>query len=208
MARRDMSGRDGVDIRPNRDVIQEGTEKLSNCRSIAPRPRPRPRLNCGYEQPLGMWAWLSLPSANIEANKNSTALIRPILSYGILRFRQISFRLINFYYSSYRFHSVMSVIINSMLIRSPHNDCLRAGRPREQSSSSGKVKNFLVSISSRSSLGPTQLPIQWVPGALSSGVKRQGREADRSPPTSAEVKKTWIYTSTPPYAFIAKCLIN
>jgi hypothetical protein len=27
------------------------------------------------------------------------------------------------------------------------------------------------------------------------------READHSPPTSAEVKKTWIYTSTPPYAF-------
>jgi hypothetical protein len=24
-----------------------------------------------------------------------------------------------------------------------------------------------------------------------------------SPPTSAEVKKMWIYTSTPPYAFMA-----
>jgi hypothetical protein len=36
-----------------------------------------------------------------------------------------------------------------------------------------------------------------------SGVKRQGREADHSPPTSAEVKKTWIYTSTPAHAFIA-----
>jgi hypothetical protein len=30
-----------------------------------------------------------------------------------------------------------------------------------------------------------------------------GREADHSPPTSAEVKKMWIYTSTPPYAFMA-----
>jgi hypothetical protein len=28
------------------------------------------------------------------------------------------------------------------------------------------------------------------------GVKRQGREADHSPPTKAEVKKMWIYTST------------
>jgi hypothetical protein len=37
---------------------------------------------------------------------------------------------------------------------------------------------------------PTQLPIQWVPGALSSGVKWPGREADHSAPTSAEVKKT------------------
>jgi hypothetical protein len=34
-------------------------------------------------------------------------------------------------------------------------------------------------------------------GALSPGVKRPGREADHSPPASAEVKKMWIYTSTP-----------
>jgi hypothetical protein len=30
------------------------------------------------------------------------------------------------------------------------------------------------------------------------GVKHQGREANHSPPTNAEVKKTWIHTSTPP----------
>jgi hypothetical protein len=35
-----------------------------------------------------------------------------------------------------------------------------------------------------------------------SGVKRQGREADHSTTTSAEVKKTWIYKSTLPYAFM------
>jgi hypothetical protein len=34
--------------------------------------------------------------------------------------------------------------------------------------------------------------------ALSQGVKRQGLEADHSPPTSAEVKKMWIYTATSP----------
>jgi hypothetical protein len=33
--------------------------------------------------------------------------------------------------------------------------------------------------------------------------KRLGREADHSPPTSAEIKKISIYTSTPPYAFMA-----
>jgi hypothetical protein len=49
----------------------------------------------------------------------------------------------------------------------------------------------------------TQPPIQWVPGAFSPGVKRPGREVDHSPPTSAEVKKMWFYTSTPPYAFMA-----
>jgi hypothetical protein len=40
-------------------------------------------------------------------------------------------------------------------------------------------------------------------GSSFPGVKRQGREDDHSPPTSAEVKKMWIYTSTPPYAFMA-----
>jgi hypothetical protein len=35
------------------------------------------------------------------------------------------------------------------------------------------------------------------------GGKQQVHEADHSPPTSAEVKKMWIYTSTPPYAVMA-----
>jgi hypothetical protein len=42
---------------------------------------------------------------------------------------------------------------------------------------------------SRTALGPTQPPIEWVPGAFSLGVKRPGREADHSPPSSAEVKE-------------------
>jgi hypothetical protein len=54
---------------------------------------------------------------------------------------------------------------------------------------------FLFYTSSRPVLGPTQPPIQWVPGALFPGVKRQRREADHSSPTIAEVNKTWIYTS-------------
>jgi hypothetical protein len=71
------------------------------------------------------------------------------------------------------------------------------------SSNPGRVKNFVFSTSSRPALGPTQSPIQWVPGALSPGVKRPGREADHSPATSAVVKKMWIYTSAPPYSFMA-----
>jgi hypothetical protein len=66
------------------------------------------------------------------------------------------------------------------------------------SSSTGRVKNFLFSTSSRSVSGPTQSPIKWVPG-----VKRSSREVDHSPPASAKVKKMWIYTSTIPYAFMA-----
>jgi hypothetical protein len=51
-------------------------------------------------------------------------------------------------------------------------------------------------------------PIQWVPGDLSPGLKRPGREADQSPPTSAEVKKTWIYISTPQCIFMVWCLVS
>jgi hypothetical protein len=69
--------------------------------------------------------------------------------------------------------------------------------------SPGSVKNFHFSMSSRLDMGSTQHPIQWVPGALSPGVKRLELEADHSPPTSVEVKKMWIYTSNPPHAFMA-----
>jgi hypothetical protein len=48
---------------------------------------------------------------------------------------------------------------------------------------------FLFTTASRTALGPTQPPIQRVPGALSLGVKQLGREADHSPPSSAEVKE-------------------
>jgi hypothetical protein len=39
-------------------------------------------------------------------------------------------------------------------------------------------------------------------------VKRPGREADHSPPSSAEVKNACSYISTPQYAFMAWCIIK
>jgi hypothetical protein len=48
-------------------------------------------------------------------------------------------------------------------------------------------------MSSRPALGPTQPPIQWVQRALSPGLKRPVHEAYHLPPTTAEVKKTWVY---------------
>jgi hypothetical protein len=48
---------------------------------------------------------------------------------------------------------------------------------------------FLFTTASRTALGPTQPPIQWVLATLSLEVKRPGREADHSPPSSAEVKE-------------------
>ena len=41
-------------------------------------------------------------------------------------------------------------------------------------------------------------------GEISSEVKKAGRKFDHKPPPSAEVKNLWSYTSTKPYAFIAR----
>jgi hypothetical protein len=87
--------------------------------------------------------------------------------------------------------------------RTRYSDWLRAGRLRDRGSSPGRVKNSHFSMLSRPALGSTQPPVQWVPGALSQGVNLPEREANHLPPTSAEVKKMWIYTSTPPYSFMA-----
>jgi hypothetical protein len=60
---------------------------------------------------------------------------------------------------------------------------------------------FLFTTASRTALGPTRPPIQWVKGALTLGVKRPGREADHSPPSSAEVKECvelYIHSSNTP----------
>jgi hypothetical protein len=45
-------------------------------------------------------------------------------------------------------------------------------------------------------------------GSLSVGIKRPGREAYHSSPSSAEVNNTWRYTSTPQYVFMAWCLVK
>jgi hypothetical protein len=67
---------------------------------------------------------------------------------------------------------------------------------------------FFFTTASRTVLGPNQSPIQWVPGSLSLGVKRPGREADHSLPSSADVKNAWSYTSTPQYVFMAWCSVK
>jgi hypothetical protein len=67
---------------------------------------------------------------------------------------------------------------------------------------------FHFSTASKLALRPTRPPIQWIPGSLSPSFKRPGREADLSLPSSAEVKNAWSYTTTPPYVFMACCLIK
>jgi hypothetical protein len=77
---------------------------------------------------------------------------------------------------------------------SQYSNWLRAGQPRDRSSSPRGNKNFHFSMSSRQALRPTQPPIQWVPGALSMGVKQPGREAGHSPPATAKVKEKLVCT--------------
>jgi len=40
------------------------------------------------------------------------------------------------------------------------------------------------------------------------GVKRPGREADHSPPSSAEINNAWSYTSTPPTRLMVWCSVK
>jgi hypothetical protein len=62
-------------------------------------------------------------------------------------------------------------------------------------SSPGRVWEFFSSPPRPES---TQPHIQWLPAALSLGIKRPVREADHSVLSNAEVKNAWGYTSTTP----------
>jgi hypothetical protein len=77
---------------------------------------------------------------------------------------------------------------------SRYSDWLQVGRLRGWSSSPGGSKNFHFFVSS----SVAQRSIQWAQKTLSQEVKRPGRESQNSTPPSAEVKKMWVYTSTPP----------
>jgi len=54
---------------------------------------------------------------------------------------------------------------------------------------------FVLATASELSLESIQPHIQW---ELSPWVKRPGCEANYSPPSGAEIKNVWNYTSTPP----------
>jgi hypothetical protein len=56
-------------------------------------------------------------------------------------------------------------------------------------------------VQTGSGVHPTSYPMDT--GGSFPGLKQPGREADHSAPASAEVKKMWNYTYTPPYASMA-----
>jgi hypothetical protein len=64
----------------------------------------------------------------------------------------------------------------------------------------GSGKIFLLFKPPRPALGPIKPPIQWVLGAVSTGVKRPGREADHSSPYRADIKNG---AAIPPHFFMA-----
>jgi len=72
---------------------------------------------------------------------------------------------------------------------------LRAGRPGFDSR---QVMKFFSIHHVQAGPGPTQPPVQWVPRALSPGLKRPERESGHSPPYSAKLKNVQGCTSTSP----------
>jgi hypothetical protein len=71
------------------------------------------------------------------------------------------------------------------------------------SSIPGRVKKFSLLQIVQTGSGVHQTSYKMGTGGSFLGVKRQGREADHSPPTSAKVKKMWIYTFILPYVIMA-----
>lgn len=74
---------------------------------------------------------------------------------------------------------------------------LYAGRLRSSSLIFCRNKIFLVCKETRLALGPTQLPIEWVPGTVSLGVKWQEQGYDHTSPSNADIKNDWRCTSIP-----------
>jgi hypothetical protein len=54
--------------------------------------------------------------------------------------------------------------------------------------SPAEAKGFPVTSVSRPALGPIQPPVQWVRCSFPGAKARLGRDADHSPPSSAEVE--------------------
>jgi hypothetical protein len=85
-----------------------------------------------------------------------------------------------------------------------------AGSPPSTPVSSTRLgQGFSIRPSaSRPAFGPAQTPVKRVPRALFPGVKRPELEAEHSSPSGTYVKNACGCTYTPPYVFMARCLVK
>jgi len=86
-------------------------------------------------------------------------------------------------------------------VRHWNTSLIRLGTGRPAFGSRQGLEFYLLPTASRPPLGLTKPPIQWVPGALSPGIKRSGREADHLPKSDTGVKNAWRCASILPYVF-------
>jgi hypothetical protein len=98
-------------------------------------------------------------------------------------------------------------LLRSAVAQSGYSDLLRAGRQRGRSSNPGRVKNFHFFISSRTDLGPTQRPIQWVPGLFPLEIKRPESETQHIQLVPRSEKLECMHP-LPTYTFTVWCLIS
>jgi hypothetical protein len=99
-----------------------------------------------------------------------------------------SFHLTNFHSCMYSWLFRLSCIPSNEGSR--YSDGLWGGRPVFDSR---QCKILLFSTASKRTLGLTQPPIQWVPGTLSAGLKRQGHEADHSLHVASRSREAKLY---------------
>jgi hypothetical protein len=91
----------------------------------------------------------------------------------------------DYYYYHHHHHNQLSRCSDGLWTKRPGFD-------------SQQKQDFLFATASRPALGPTQPPIQWVPGALSLAVKRPGRdEADYSPHLGPRSRIMELYRHSP-----------
>jgi hypothetical protein len=125
---------------------------------------------------------LQLPTLLIPENRNHTNLLLSALVNG-------KYSMLYIYIYIYIYISCMQLCIMffTKLIRSRDSAVgivSGYGLQDREAEVLVPVGSRIFSTSSRPAVEPTQPPIQWVPE-----VTRPGREADNSPPTSAEFKK-------------------
>jgi hypothetical protein len=81
---------------------------------------------------------------------------------------------------------------------------MQAGRPEFDSRQEQRAFSFRHRVQTDSVASSYQTGT----GGAFLEVRRPERETNHSLPSSVEVKNTWNYTSTPPYAFMSLCLVK